>query len=142
MIRVLIVDDERANRDLLEIMLSPEGFDLVTAASGEEALALVADHPPDLILLDVMMPRMNGYQVAAAIKGDAATRRIPVILISGLDDAGARTAGLNAGAGAFLQRPVDRAELCECVNALLGKVPAGPVTVSVSASAASRRSRR
>jgi CheY-like chemotaxis protein len=124
MTRVLVVDDDRSNRDLLEIMLSHEGFDILTAASGEEALALVARDPPHLILLDIMMPRMDGYQVAAAIKGDAATRRIPVILMSGLDDDGARTAGLNAGAEGFLRRPVDRAELCEHVKALL-RTPAG-----------------
>jgi CheY-like chemotaxis protein len=62
--RVLIVDDERHNRQLLTVMLAPEGFHLLTAASGEEALAMVALHPPDLILLDIMMPGMDGYQVA------------------------------------------------------------------------------
>jgi len=59
--RVLIVDDERPNRQLLEVMLAPEGFELLSAASGEEALALVRRQPPDLILLDVMMPGMDGY---------------------------------------------------------------------------------
>jgi CheY-like chemotaxis protein len=63
--RILIVDDERQNRQLLEIMLAPEGFVLLTAASGEEALAMVAREQPDLILLDVMMPRMDGYQAVA-----------------------------------------------------------------------------
>ena len=125
MTRVLIVDDERQNRNLLEIMLMGEGFDLVTAAGGEEALAIVARQPPDLILLDVMMPGMDGYQVTAAIKGDAATRHIPVILITGRDDHGARTAGLDAGAAEFLSRPVDRAELCERMKTLLRQAAAG-----------------
>ena len=67
--RILIVDDEPHNRQLLEVMLTPEGFCLLTAASGEEALAMVAQQPPDLILLDVMMPGMDGYQVAAQDQG-------------------------------------------------------------------------
>jgi CheY-like chemotaxis protein len=119
--RVLIVDDERQNRDLLEIMLALEGFELATAASGEEALRTVARQPPDLILLDVMMPGLDGYEVTAAIKKNAATRHIPVILITGLDECGARAAGANAGAEGFLSRPVDRAELSERMNTLLDK---------------------
>ena len=80
--RILIVDDERQNRQLLEIMLAPEGFVLLTAASGEEALAMVALEAPDLILLDIMMPRMDGYQAVARIKGNLATRNIPVIMLT------------------------------------------------------------
>src|ERR1700692_4069530 len=100
--RILIVDDERHNRQLLEVMLAPDGFHLLTAASGEEALAMVAQQPPDLILLDIMMPGMDGYQVAAKIKGDLATRNIPVILVTALDDRNARMRGLSAGAEDFL----------------------------------------
>ena len=70
--RILIVDDERHNRELLEVMLAPEGFRLPDRASGEEALAMVAQQPPDLILLDVMMPGMDGYEVA-----ESRSRRIP-----------------------------------------------------------------
>ena len=117
--RILIVDDERPNRQLLEIMLAPEGFLLLTAASGEEALAIVARHPPDLMLIDVLMPRMDGYEVAARIKGDLATRNISIILISGLDDSNARLLGLSAGAEGFLTKPVDRAELCMRVRKVL-----------------------
>jgi DNA-binding response OmpR family regulator len=117
--RVLIVDDERPNRDLLEIMLAPEGFDLVTAASGEEALRIIALHPPDAILLDVMMPGMDGYQVAAAIRSNAATQRIPIAMITGRDDQHARSLAMRAGADDFLSRPVDRTDLCERVRAML-----------------------
>ena len=117
--RILIVDDERNNRQLLEIMLSPEGHIILTADSGEEALAIVAEQPPDLILLDIMMPGMDGYQIVAAIKSDATTKHIPVILITALDDRGARMLGLNAGAEDFLAKPVDRAELCVRVRNLL-----------------------
>lgn len=117
--RVLIVDDERHNRQLLEVMLAPEGYLLQTAVNGEEALALVAKHPPDLILLDIMMPGMDGYEVAGMIKGDPATKHIPLIVITALDDRTARVRGLNAGAEDFLTKPVDRAELCVRVRNLL-----------------------
>src|SRR4029450_9396463 len=88
--RILIVDDERHNRTLLEVMLTPEGFVLQAAASGEEALAIVAQHAPDLVLLDVMMPAMDGYEVTARIKADSATRNIPIIMVTALDDGPAR----------------------------------------------------
>jgi PAS domain S-box-containing protein len=117
--RILIVDDERANRELLKVMLTPEGFLPLTAASGEDALAMVAQQPPDLILLDIMMPGMDGYQVAAKLKGDLSTRNIPVIMVTALDDRNARMLGLSAGAEDFLTKPVDRAELCVRVRNLL-----------------------
>jgi PAS domain S-box-containing protein len=116
--RILIVDDERQNRDLLEVMLLPEGCLLRTAASGEEALAMVAEQPPDLILLDIMMPGMDGYEVAERLKGNFATRNIPVIMVTALHDRKARMLGLSVGAEDFLTKPVDRAELCVRVRNL------------------------
>jgi signal transduction histidine kinase/DNA-binding response OmpR family regulator len=116
---VLIVDDELRNRELLKIMLAPEGYQLLTAASGEEALQSVAQQPPDLILLDVMMPETDGYHVAAKLKASAATKSIPVIMVTALDDRNARMLGLTAGADDFLSKPVDRAELCLRVRNLL-----------------------
>jgi len=117
--RVLIVDDQRQNRQLLEIMLSQEGFVLLTAARGDEALAIVAQQPPDLILLDVMMPGMDGYQVAARIKGDLSAKHIPIIMVTALHDSNARMLGQRAGVDDFLSRPVDRAELLVRVRNLL-----------------------
>jgi two-component system cell cycle sensor histidine kinase/response regulator CckA len=117
--RILIVDDEHHNRDLLEVMLRPEGFVLTSAASGEEAIALVAQHPPDLILLDIVMPGMDGYEVTSRIKGALATKNIPIIIVTALEDRAARMLGLSAGAEDFLSRPVDRAELCVRVRNLL-----------------------
>jgi two-component system, sensor histidine kinase and response regulator len=117
--RILIVDDEREGREILEIMLSPEGFVLEAAASGAEALAMVARQSPDLILLDVMMPGMNGYEVVASIKAGPATKNIPVIVITALTDRDARMLGLSAGAEDVLTKPVDRAELCARVRNLL-----------------------
>jgi signal transduction histidine kinase/DNA-binding response OmpR family regulator len=116
---VLIVDDERHNRELLEVLLRPEGFLLLSAASGEEALAMVARQAPDLILLDVMMPGMDGYEVARRIKSDPATKSIPVIMLTALDDRNARMLGLTAGAEDFLTKPLDRAELSVRVRNLL-----------------------
>ena len=117
--RVLIVDDERLNVQLLEVMLEPEGYELVTAESGEAALEAVAHHSPDLMVLDIMMPGMTGYQVATRIKEDPATRHIPIVMLSALDDRNSRAHGLSAGAEAFLTKPVNRAALCQQVKALL-----------------------
>jgi CheY-like chemotaxis protein len=117
--RVLIVDDERANRQLLEIMLEPEGYELSLATNGEEALAAVTRHPPDLVVLDVMMPGMNGYVVASRIKANPATRHILVLVLSSLDDPNSRTHGAGAGADGFLSKPVDRRELCDQVRTML-----------------------
>ena len=117
--RILIVDDQRDNRELLEIILKHEGFLTLTAATGGEALATAAQQPPDLILLDVLMPDMDGYQLAAKLKGDLATKNIPVIMISALDDRNAKMLALRAGAEDFLTKPMDRAELCERVKKVL-----------------------
>ncbi|MEJ7730089.1 MAG: response regulator [Polyangiaceae bacterium] len=117
--RILIVDDERKNRQLLEVMLAPEGFAIASVASGEEALAAVAERAPDLILLDIMMAGVDGYEVARRIKGNPDTRSIPVIMLTALDDREARVLGLTAGAEDFLSKPVDRTELCMRVRNLL-----------------------
>lgn len=117
--RILIVDDEGCKRQVLAAMLGPQGFLILTAQSGEEALTLVARDPPDLIVLDLIMPGMDGCRVAAILKGDFATRHIPIIMVTALDDREARLKGLEAGAEDFLSTPVDRAELCARVRNLL-----------------------
>ena len=116
---ILIVDDEIQNRKLLEILLRPEGYRTLTAANGEEALAMIAENPPDLILLDIMMPGIDGYEVAAILKAGPSTANIPIIMVTALADRGARIAGLSAGAEEFLTKPVDRTELWLRVRALL-----------------------
>jgi putative two-component system response regulator len=116
--RILIVDDERNNRELLQIMLASEGHVLSTAASGEQALAMVTLEPFDLILLDIMMPGIDGYQVAATLSRNAATSHIPILMLTALDDRNSRLHGLSAGAVDFLTKPVVRAELLEKVSTL------------------------
>ncbi|MEP7369806.1 MAG: response regulator, partial [Dermatophilaceae bacterium] len=116
---ILIVDDEAQNRRLLEALLGPEGYRTRAAAGGKEALASIADDPPDLVLLDVMMPGIDGRQVARAIKADPATRNIPIIIVTAQADREARLAALDAGAEDFLSKPVDRAELWLRVRNLL-----------------------
>ena len=116
---ILIVDDESQNRRLLEILLAPEGYLTRTAAGGQEALASIAQDPPDLILLDYLMPVVDGRQVASKVKADPATRNIPIIMLTALDHREARLAALDAGVEEFLTKPVERAELWLRVRNLL-----------------------
>jgi CheY-like chemotaxis protein len=121
--RILIVDDERMNRQVLEVMLGGGGYEIETADSGDEALAAVAKRAPDLILLDIMMPGMDGYRVATKLKTSETTGHIPVILVSALDDRNSRTHGLNVGADGFLTKPVNRADLLALVEVLVADRP-------------------
>jgi PAS domain S-box-containing protein len=116
---ILIVDDDRQNRRLLEVMLTASNYRLQTAESGEEALAMVAKQPPDLILLDVMMPGMDGNEVASRLKQNPVTKNIPIIMVTALSNHDARMIALRAGAADFLTKPVDHAELCVRVRNLL-----------------------
>jgi diguanylate cyclase (GGDEF)-like protein/PAS domain S-box-containing protein len=116
---ILIVDDEPHNRKLLEALLRPEGYVTLSANNGEDALAAVKLQLPDLILLDVMMPGMDGYQVAKILKTDTTTLHIPIIMVTAQTDPGALLDGLNAGAEEFLIKPVNRAELWLRVRNLL-----------------------
>jgi putative two-component system response regulator len=117
--RILIVDDEQQNLRLMQAMLKSEGYAIQTANSGEQALTLIEEAPPDLILLDVMMPGMSGYQVARKLKTDSATMAIPVIMVSAIDDRRSELAGLHAGAEDYLTKPIDRLELTIRVRNLL-----------------------
>lgn len=116
---ILIVDDELSNRKLLEVLLHHVGYLTVSAASGDEALALIEQAPPDLVLLDVMMPVLDGYEVARILKAHPLSLNIPIILVSSLGDRTTRLAGLTAGAEEFLTKPIDRDELWLRVRNLL-----------------------
>ncbi len=104
---ILIVDDERKNRSLLQSLLQPQGYRIRQAENGAEALEMVAQSKPDLILLDVMMPVLDGYETAEKLKADPATRSIPVIMVTVLEDRKSRIQGLQCGVEEFVTKPVD-----------------------------------
>ncbi len=116
---LLIVDDEPQVRKLLETLLRHEGYETLSASNGEEALRLVAQQPPDLVLLDIMMPGMDGYEVASQLKGNPATANIPIIMLSALSESSARVSGLETGAEEFISKPIERVELWLRVRNLL-----------------------
>ena len=109
--KILVVDDAPANVDLLSRMLTREGYVVVTASDGEQALRMVEETHPDLVLMDVLMPKLNGYEVCHRIKQKSATRLTPVVLITALSDRENRIQGINAGADDFLTKPVNELEL-------------------------------
>ncbi len=117
--RILVVDDIAANLRLLEAKLLAEYYEVALAASGPEALSLAGRWMPDVILLDVMMPGMDGYEVCRHLKANPATQHIPVVMVTALVDAAERVRGLEAGADDFLSKPVDDATLFARLRALL-----------------------
>jgi len=117
--RILVVDDHSSSRMTAVALLSVEGYDVVEAESGAAALAQVLDTNPDLILLDVMMPGMDGYEVCRRLKDDEHTRLTPVVFITALDDRRARLRGIEAGGDDFLTKPFDQLELSARVKSLI-----------------------
>ncbi|MEA2824459.1 MAG: two-component system, cell cycle response regulator [Alphaproteobacteria bacterium] len=117
--RVLVVDDILSNVKLLEAKLSAEYFEVITANNGEQALARVASDAPDIILLDVMMPGMDGFEVCRRIKSNGKTTHIPVVMVTALDQPSDRVTGLDAGADDFLTKPVDDMSLFARVRSLV-----------------------
>ncbi|MBF0100315.1 MAG: response regulator [Desulfobacterales bacterium] len=117
--RVLIVDDDNQNLKLLRGYLMNQNFDIHTASNGIECIDKVNTVMPDLILLDVMMPRLNGFETTFKLKSDSKTSHIPIILLTALDSSDAKKKGLDAGADEFLTKPVNRTELIARVNSML-----------------------
>ena len=117
--RVLVVDDVLPNVKLLEAKLSSEYFDVLCASSGPDALEIVQRERPDVVLLDVMMPGMNGFEVCRRIKQEESTTHIPVIMVTALDQISDKVAGLEAGAEDFLTKPVDDVALFARVRSLV-----------------------
>ncbi|MDY6993628.1 MAG: response regulator, partial [Pseudomonadota bacterium] len=108
---VLIVDDESIGRETLEGLLSQQGYQLVFASNGPEALSQAAEVNPDVILLDIMMPGMDGFEVCQQIRADAFLSEVPIIMVTALDDRASRLRGLEVGADDFISKPFDRVEL-------------------------------
>jgi class 3 adenylate cyclase/CheY-like chemotaxis protein len=117
--RILVVDDVEKNVRLLADVLAAKGYRTSTAMSGEAALAAIDREPPDLVLLDVMMPGISGYDVCRAIRAEPRHAMLPVVLVTALDPAQERVKGLDAGADDFLTKPVNQAELMARVRSLL-----------------------
>ncbi len=114
-----MVDDVADNRDLLELILVRAGYRVDAAATGEEAIESVARHPPDLVLLDLMLPCMNGHEVLTTLKGSPLTRAIPVIIVSAHFSRADRLLALEQGAEDMLTKPLRHVELCTRVRLAL-----------------------
>jgi putative two-component system response regulator len=117
--RVLIVDDQALTRELMTLVVQAQGYKTLVATNGPEALAIAAKRPVDLVILDVVMPGMDGFEVTRRLRGEERTRTLPIIIVSGLEDKESKIKGLAAGADDFLTRPVDRLELKVRVQNLL-----------------------
>src|SRR6185295_19015326 len=117
--RILVVDDVAANVKLLEARLSAEYFSVMTATGGREALAICERAECDIVLLDVMMPDMDGFEVCRSLKSNPVTQHIPVIMVTALDQASDRVKGLEAGADDFLTKPVSDVALIARVRSLV-----------------------
>jgi PleD family two-component response regulator len=117
--RVLIVDDNPQNADLLEAYLSASDYELRTATDGEQTLREVAAWQPDLVLLDIMMPKLSGFEVCKRLRADPATRDIAVLMITALDQPSDWERAVEAGTNDFLSKPINKSELLLRVRSLL-----------------------
>ncbi len=121
--QILIVDDNAANLDILETRLAAHGYDIITARDGAEGLAVAIERKPDLILLDIMMPKMDGIEVCRRLKGDRSLPFIPVILVTAKAEVEDVVAGLEAGGDEYLTKPVDQKALVARVKSMLRITP-------------------
>jgi CheY-like chemotaxis protein len=117
--RILIADDNQPNRELLEAYLAGIDCDTEIAVDGQDTLAKVKSFQPDLILLDVMMPKLSGFEVCQKLKADPATRKIMVLMVTALNEAGDIERAVKAGTDDFLSKPVNRVELTKRVENML-----------------------
>lgn len=124
---VLLVEDEPAQRELLAYNLEAEGYEVISATNGEEALLLVGERAPDLVVLDWMMPQVSGLEVCRRLKARAATREMPVLMLSARSEEADKVRGLEMGADDYVSKPYSLAELMARVRALLRRIRPGAV---------------
>ncbi|MDG7052538.1 MAG: PleD family two-component system response regulator [Wolbachia endosymbiont of Alcedoecus sp.] len=117
--KILVVDDVLSNVKLLEARLKAEYYTVIVAHDGKEAIDLVAKQQPDIILLDIMMPKINGFEVCKSLKSDPLTTHIPIIMVTALHDTHDRVQGINAGADDFLTKPIDETALSARIKSLM-----------------------
>ena len=117
-LRALVVDDSQVIRDLISVNLQMEGFEVVTAADGEVALELAASMSPDVITVDVMMPRLSGFEAVARLRQDPKTAHIPIVIVTGRAQLADLARGEELGVEAYLTKPFEPAELVEVVSRL------------------------
>ena len=123
--KILVVDDEPPILRLMEFILAREGHEMIVAVNGEEALAKVAEHSPDLILLDIMMPRIDGYEVVRRLRADPAHGKIPIIMLSAKAQDADVQKGVDVGVNEYITKPFSPPYLVEVVNKYLGPQDAG-----------------
>ena len=117
-LNILVIDDNKSTLTLINKILSIEGFRSIIVESGQEALKVIQDEPVDVVLLDVMMPKMDGFEVCERIKSDEATRLIPVIIVTALNEREDKLRGIEAGCEDFINKPIDKMELVTRIRAL------------------------
>lgn len=122
--QIMVVDDDSDTLSILARYIRREGFAALEVSSGAECLRLAKQQPPDVILLDLMMPDMDGFAVCRALRADPATAEIPVIMLTARDDVDARAAGIEVGVSDFIAKPVVRGELAERIHAQLDMLAA------------------
>jgi len=123
-LKVMIIDDSKTIRRTAENLLSKEGFQVIAAADGFEALSLIADNRPDLIFVDIMMPRLDGYQTCALIKNNREFKNTPVIMLSSKDSLFDRARGKVVGSDQYLTKPFTKEELLEAIENFAGSAKA------------------
>jgi DNA-binding response OmpR family regulator len=117
--RILIADDNPSNADLLDTYLDGEGFDTKLVYNGEDAIVAARDWKPDLILLDVMMPKLSGFEVCRRLRADAATKNVSVLMVTALDQSTDVETAVEAGTDDFITKPINKTELVLRVKAML-----------------------
>lgn len=125
-IKVLVIDDSNTIRKSAEIFLRQAGFEVILADDGFDALAKISDHEPNVIFVDIMMPRLDGYQTCALIKQNARLKSTPVIMLSSKDGVFDRARGRLAGSDRYLTKPFTKESLVETVNEYVGR-PSAPI---------------